>query len=312
MRTVIASRSASTLKTWADNGLNVEARLYQEEPIWQMVVLNAGIRLVSAWAAAIVRWKVTKGSEERSLAMWVGRQRQDKKNGTITGERAALLETVPGWSWDPSESAWQGAYEQLLGWLDEHEGRYPSHRAAKGSEERSLAAWVNRQRKVKKNGRLSAESAALLAAVPGWSWDNRESAWQEGYGKLLGWLDEHEGRYPSHRAAKGSEERSLAMWVGNQRQDKKNGTITSERAALLAAVPGWSWDPSESAWQGAYGQLLGWLDEHEGRWPSYGAAKGSEELSLAVWVGNQRQAKKRGKTASERASMLEAVPGWRW
>jgi len=65
--------------------------------------------------------------------------------------------------------------------------------------------------------------------------------WGETYGKLLAWVEGHEGRFPSKRTTAGSEERSLATWANRQRQAKKNGKMTSERAALLEAVPGWRW-----------------------------------------------------------------------
>lgn len=252
------------------------------------------------------------GSEERFLEQWIRSQRRARKDGRLSAERADLLEAVPGWSWDALESAWQESYGKLLKWLDEHEGRYPSHGAAKGSEERSPGRWVRSQRRARKIGTMTDERAALLEMIPGWTWDAFGSAWQEAYERLLAWLEEHGSRYPSHGAAKGSEELFLEQWVRTQRQAKKNGTLPDERAALLETIPGWTWDPFASAWQEAYQQLLAWLDGHEGRYPSKEAAKGSKERSLAMWVDTQRQAKKNGRLSDERSTLLKAIPGWRW
>ncbi|MHA7209679.1 helicase associated domain-containing protein [Arthrobacter sp. MDT1-65] len=49
-----------------------------------------------------------------------------------------------------------------------------------------------------------------------------------------------EGRRPSYEAAKGSEERSLAIWMMSQRKRCTAATLRTDRAtALDAAVPGW-------------------------------------------------------------------------
>lgn len=41
----------------------------------------------------------------------------------------------------------------------------------------------------------------------------------------------------------------LRQWVTDQRAEYRQGALKPERAAELEAVPGWTWDPLEDAYQ---------------------------------------------------------------
>jgi hypothetical protein len=104
---------------------------------------------------------------------------QDVTN-IMTEERAAKLESVPGWSWDPIEDNWEAKYQELLQYVAEHSKIPPvSHP--------TLGQWIDHQRMAYRawQGRLNgetekyqditnimtAERAAKLESVPGWKWN---------------------------------------------------------------------------------------------------------------------------------------------
>jgi superfamily II DNA or RNA helicase len=131
--------------------------------------------------------RVPRGFETRTgdkLGQWVGAQRN--KRSKLGPERVALLETLPGWSWDPRADGWEFMFE-LLKQFGEREGDYNvpgKHR--EGGE--ALGKWVNKQRTRK--AELLPERIARLDEVPGWTWlarPNRGLKDESGnrYGRLV-------------------------------------------------------------------------------------------------------------------------------
>jgi hypothetical protein len=81
---------------------------------------------------------------------------------------------------------------------------------------------------------------ARLAAVPGWTWSEHDSYWEQAYAALERFV-QHEGHalVPSKCRENGF---ALGQWVVNQRQQFAKGKLPDERASGLMALPRWSWD----------------------------------------------------------------------
>jgi hypothetical protein len=100
----------------------------------------------------------------------------------MTEERAAKLDSVPGWSWDPLEDNWEAKYQELLLYVAQH-NKIPTQRHP------TLGIWVKTQRmayrawQARLNGEtdkyqgvneiMTEERAAKLESVPGWKWNIR-------------------------------------------------------------------------------------------------------------------------------------------
>ena len=252
------------------------------------------------------------------LGNWVNAQRQAKKgNGawSMTPEREAALEAIPGWSWAPFDAAWQTNYDLLRQYFEEFwclPSRNVEYQGVK------LGNWVTAQRMAKKGTKGSAtmtpEREAALEAIPGWIWEaDPDAVWQVNCALLRRFVEEH-ARLPiatvEYQGVK------LGSWVSVQRKAKKGQgsyVMTPEREAALEDIPGWVWEADlDAAWQANYDLLRQFVEEHA-RLPSVKAEYLG--VKLGNWVSNQRQAKKgqsRGVMTPEREAALEAIPGWRW
>lgn len=101
--------------------------------------------------------RLSDGVEPR-LVNWIANQRRAQK---LRPEQRALLEQLPGWSWDPKQDAWLERAEELRGFITTH-GRPPREREA---TESALAHWLSRQLVADRNGRLSADRRTVLDYV---------------------------------------------------------------------------------------------------------------------------------------------------
>ena len=184
--------------------------------------------------------------DDYRLGEWVINQRAQFQRGTLDPERRAQLEAVPGWTWDTREALWEEGFAKLESFVkrDGH-ARVP---AQWREDDYQLGAWVNTQRTRFVQRTLEPERRAQLEAVPGWTWDVREALWEEGFAKLESFVErEGQARVPrKHRDAGGYR---LGDWVITQRHVFQQGTLEPERCARLDAVPGWTWDTREAAWE---------------------------------------------------------------
>ena len=212
-----------------------------------------------------------------SLVGWISRQRAEYKArhagqaSTLTPERIAALEAVPGFSWaapqpeavgrgapaagggaagGPAEK-WQARLEELQQYVAKH-GDLPPARS-------SLGGWVSRQRKEHKDGALGPENAAALEGVPLWAWEvDPEARWQERLEEVRQYAAAH-GGVPKPRAG------LLGRWLSAQRlaysalQQGRPTHIPPERVAALEAVPGFVWDlpvDPDAKWQAQLEELI--------------------------------------------------------
>ena len=134
---------------------------------------NATCAQVAAWYAQHGQAPSSQSTNpaEKQLGQWVRQQRNAYRNGTMSPDRAAQLESIPGWVWDPAAAAWNTTCAQVAAWYAQH-GRAPSIQSTDPAEKR-LAQWVSAQRAAYKRGTLDPARVAHLEAIPGWTWTAR-------------------------------------------------------------------------------------------------------------------------------------------
>jgi superfamily II DNA or RNA helicase len=232
------------------------------------------------------------------LGQWVAVVRRSRD--VAAQENIALLEALPGWSWNPYEDDWEQGFTSLLKFVERegHAGVAKEHI----EDGYYLGRWTGHQRAKRKS--LSLDRQQRLEALPGWSWDLRADMWQRKF-NLLRKFQQREGHalVPQGYAEDGAK---LGSWVGEQRNNEAK--LSGERRKLLESVPGWTWDPYAESWERGFDALTRFAQrEGHARAPQGHMESG---LKLGSWVTEQRVS--RQKMSAERRARLEAIRGWSW
>jgi hypothetical protein len=115
------------------------------------------------------RPKVSHVERGQPIGRFVSTQRTAHARGKLDPERARMLESLAGWTWDPAETLWDDAYGALREFAArEGHAKVPStHR----ERELKLGSWVGAQRVAYRRGTLRRDRLATLEGVHGWIWD---------------------------------------------------------------------------------------------------------------------------------------------
>ena len=113
--------------------------------------------------------------------------------------------------------------------------------------------------------------------------------------------------------------RDLAVWMGDQRQNKFKGKLLDERERKLSSIR-FMWDKYEHEWHAMFCAVKR-FKEKEGRWPREKKAEDKREVvladgkpvlrDLAMWMSNQKRAQSNGKLIPLREEMLNSI-GFLW
>jgi hypothetical protein len=103
------------------------------------------------------------------IGLWVNNQRVLKRRGKLPDHYKGLLETIPGWDWDPGRHKFNDWYILLKRFVDrEGHSRVPQSHKEEG---RPLGSWITKIRSDKRSSLLLMEEISLLEALPYWVWD---------------------------------------------------------------------------------------------------------------------------------------------
>ncbi len=198
---------------------------------------------------------------------------------------------------------WFGLLEQFV----ERNGdaRVPSSYTVDGYR---LGQWVVVQRSSHSKGTLGADRENRLQALPGWTWDSRSDQWEEGFSRLLDYIERNgDARVPSSFTIDGYK---LGTWVKIQRRVFARGLLDADRQHRLQELDGWTWDRQTDKWEEGFRRLSNYIDRHgDARVPGSFIVDG---YRLGGWVSQQRIKHADGTLDADRERRLQQLPGWTW
>ncbi|WP_243706792.1 DEAD/DEAH box helicase [Mycobacterium marinum] len=211
---------------------------------------------------------------------------------------------------EKTTTSWEFWFGMLERFVQRHgRARVPQSYKVDGYE---LGSWIGNQRQSYAVGRLDADRQRRLQDLPGWTWNVRADQWEEGFTRLLDYIEnEGDARVPVSYRIDGY---PLGEWVSSQRDRHNSGILQAHRERRLEDLPGWSWGmrhPNAAKWEDSFSRLLDYVKRHgDARVPRSYTIDG---YPLGVWVGNQRQKNRQGKQlGADRQRRLQDLPGWTW
>ena len=169
--------------------------------------------------------------EDLQLGRWVFVQRYLHRDKKMTEERKRLLDSI-GFAWELStknKATWKEMYQRLVAYKKEHKRTiFPT----KYKEDPQLGCWVNTQRVVYRDKKMTEERKHLLNSI-GFLWELRLTThppWEEIYQRLVAYKKKH-----MHTVVptKYKEDPQLAGWVHNQRKAYKKKKMLEKRKLLF-------------------------------------------------------------------------------
>ncbi|MFA4085311.1 Helicase associated domain protein [Mycobacteroides salmoniphilum] len=196
------------------------------------------------WAAQhgdVTVLRGTRTPDGTRMDQWPTVQRSEYRAGTLDPERIALLEALPGWSWNPNHDRWATGYKHLQTFAASTGTANPS-RSVTTVDGFKLGNWVAAQRRFHQLGQLAPEKVAALEDLTGWTFNILEARWQAGLAELQRFYDHH-GHLQVPQNFRTPDGDQLGKWVSNQRTAKRSGRLSNERITALEALSGWTWTP---------------------------------------------------------------------
>ena len=241
------------------------------------------------------------------LGLWVTGQRAKHAQGTLDPDRQRRLEDVTGWTWDPVTDQWEEGFRRLQDYVESHgDALVPMSYAVDGYK---LGNWVNLQRDNYANGSLDVDHQRRLENVTGWTWNVLVARWEEGFRRLLDYVEHHgDARVPRSYTVDGY---NLGQWVRVQRRVHRRNRLDADRQLRLEDLSGWSWDPQADQWEETFLRLLKYVESHgdASRVPQRYVIDG---YNIGNWIGVQSQNYAKGTLDPDRQRRLEDVTGWSW
>jgi hypothetical protein len=228
-------------------------------------------------------------------------------SGQMTPEREAALNTIPGWSGVSClDVKWLAKLEIVIQYVTEYHQLPPLGRDGvyKGFP---AGRWLFNQ--LAGSTHMTPQRTAALETIPGWFWlsNDGNAMWYVALEHVKQYVAENQ-RLPPMRADMVYGEVYVGSWVHKHRTG--NCLMTSERAAALETIPGWTWLSNDDAkWLATLELVKRYVAENK-RLPPMGKKGFVDAVYVGGWVQNQRSGN--GQMSRDRAVALETIPGWTW
>ena len=181
--------------------------------------------------------------DNKKLGIWIRNQRKSYVNGDLSLERINALEAI-GMTWKVNETKWNLMYEELKNYYD----KYHTLTISKTYEpmfvtNEELKTWLNVQRKNYRRETILTSSQRQKLKALGIERDNAKEYWVSMYNLAFNYYQKNQHLTITHPQT--AEEKSLYIWLRNQRYSYRQGKLSMERIELLNAL-NFIWSPRKN------------------------------------------------------------------
>jgi len=229
------------------------------------------------------------------LAQWVKSQRRSYSKRQISEDRLSKLKSID-FAFDARSVKWDEAFSSLQNYKLEHgDCKVP----LLFKPNKKLGTWVNTQRNLYANGKLSSDKIDRLEAI-GFVWHSLASQWDEKIKALKDFKAEH-----GH--CRIDQSTSLGQWINRQCSLFSKGKLSADRVAELESI-GIVWNLRISKWESKFDSLTSYIE----RFGHSRVPRSDKNFrDLAIWINTQRKFYSQGKLPSDRIAKLEGI-GFEW
>jgi hypothetical protein len=167
-----------------------------------------------------------------NLRRWCHQQREMKKKGKLSRDRARKLENI-GFEWELYDAAWERGFEALKDWRRCRPDRWP--RAIEILPDGfKLGSWCHKQRQRRKQGIVPRDRIRMLDAID-FEWEPEEALWNRAFWILRLYRRDNPDRWPprSYVTAGGFR---LGAWCQNKRTNMKRGVLSKDHVKQLKKI----------------------------------------------------------------------------
>jgi hypothetical protein len=244
------------------------------------------------------------------LGTWVNDQRMNMRANILSKERKALLEKLPGWTWNPRSEIWEVGLAKAKEFYKQN-GHIRVSAKYRDASDYKLGQWTTLQRAAKRQGQLDEAEIIELESIPGWVWHGLDDKWLSGLESTRLYFDEFGDYEVPSEGFTYFGTNNLRGWLTAQRTSYRHGKLSAERTELIENLPFWEWEPRDTDWDRAFNELHQIaLETGAPIVPDSYESKSVNDLQR--WATKQRMYYKTGKMKQERISRLESLTGWHW
>ena len=247
-----------------------------------------------------------------ALGRWIAGQRDSRKKGHLTDERARRLESI-GMDWRPTDTKWHLICDGLIRWMVENKNfSVPVGSVHADVPVKDLGQWASVQRSHRRTGRLSEDKIDRLTNA-GFVWDPLNDAFEKGFREAETWAETH-GHCNAPQRYVTSSGYHLGAWISSLRLSYSKGILPVERQQRVEGL-GILWNFRDAQWEEGFNAAKAWADLNGHCNPPVGTmsegADGVASINLGYWLGTQRKNHSAGLLEASKVRRLESI-GMRW
>ena len=159
------------------------------------------------------------------LSQWIFKNRIKYKENNLSKDQILKLEHITGWNWCYRKS-WDELYAQLQTYMKNHNNNIPNKIINK-----SISNWVNINRNLYKNNKLSQDRIDKLNKLEGWVWSYRNLKWNLNYNIVIDFI-ELNNRLPN----KNDKIPKILTWITNNKSNYKKQKLTQNKMNLIQII----------------------------------------------------------------------------